>query len=134
MLVVVRRPAILGGADCQTLWHSMYENSSPWPCGGGHAEAVRQAGAWRVLGEIQASEVVAVPASSAVQAVRPLPRPHYAQVAHRRALFASMRSRRASERWRARFSATFVPVPKYISSGVCPSKAACGTRELCSAT
>ena len=58
----------------------------------------------------------------------------YAHVAQRRARFASIRSRRAKERWRARSSGTLAPLPKYISSGVWPWNAECGMVELCCTT
>ena len=48
--------------------------------------------------------------------------------------FASARAWRASCRAASSSSGMLSPVLKYISSGVCPRNAECGSRELCSCT
>jgi hypothetical protein len=45
---------------------------------------------------------------------------------------ASTRARRAAAARDVRFAGTASPVPKYISSGVCPRNAECGSTRLCS--
>jgi hypothetical protein len=56
---------------------------------------------------------------------------HVAQAADRLAL---TRARRAAAARDARSAGTASPVPKYISSGVCPRNAECGSTRLCSST
>src|SRR5262249_13141488 len=53
---------------------------------------------------------------------------------HWRARFTSRRRCRAASRASLSWSGTAFPVPKYISSGVWPANAECGSRELCSLT
>jgi hypothetical protein len=48
--------------------------------------------------------------------------------------FASRRVRRAAAAPVVRLAGTASPVPKYISSGVCPRNAECGSTRLCSST
>ena len=48
--------------------------------------------------------------------------------------FASMRARRAAAARAVRSAGTASPLPKYISSGVCPRNAECGSTRLCSWT
>jgi hypothetical protein len=56
---------------------------------------------------------------------------HVAQNADR---LAAARARRAASACSAKSAATVFPVPKYISSGVCPRNAECGSTWLCSWT
>ena len=56
------------------------------------------------------------------------------QASQSRCLFASRRDCRAASLADASRSGMFTPVPKYISSGVCPWKAECGISRLCEAT
>ena len=56
---------------------------------------------------------------------------HVPQAADR---FASTRARRAAAARDVRSAGTASPVPKYISSGVCPRNAECGSTRLCSCT
>ena len=56
---------------------------------------------------------------------------HVSQNADR---FASRRDRRAAFARDARSAGTASPVPRYISSGVCPRNAECGSTQLCSWT
>jgi hypothetical protein len=56
---------------------------------------------------------------------------HVPQAADR---FASTRVRRAAAARAVRSAGTASPVPKYISSGVCPRNAECGSTRLCSWT
>ena len=55
-------------------------------------------------------------------------------VAHDADRFASTRVRRAAAARDLRSAGTASPVPKYISSGVCPRNAECGSTRLCSST
>ena len=48
--------------------------------------------------------------------------------------FASPRARRAAAALDVRSADTASPVPKYISSGVCPRNAECGSPRVCSST
>ena len=56
------------------------------------------------------------------------------QVAHDADRLASPRVRRAAAARAVRSVGTASPVPKYISSGVCPRNAECGRTRLCSST
>ena len=56
---------------------------------------------------------------------------HVSQDADR---LASTRARRAAAARDVRSAGTASPVPKYISSGVCPRNAECGSTRLCSST
>ena len=56
---------------------------------------------------------------------------HVSQAADR---LASTRARRAAAARDVRSAGTASPVPKYISSGVCPRNAECGSTRLCSST
>jgi hypothetical protein len=56
---------------------------------------------------------------------------HVPQAADR---LASTRARRAAAARDLRSAGTAFPVPKYISSGVCPRNAECGSTRLCSST
>ncbi len=58
----------------------------------------------------------------------------HAHTAHCRARFSSIRRTRASARASASWSGMSSPLPKYISSGVCPLKAEWGMTLLCSST
>jgi hypothetical protein len=55
-------------------------------------------------------------------------------VAHDADRFASTRARRTAAARDVRSAGTVSPVPKYISSGVCPRNAECGSTRLCSST
>src|SRR5712692_2498133 len=55
-------------------------------------------------------------------------------VSHDADRFASPRVRRAAAARDLRSAGTASPVPKYISSGVCPRNAECGSTRLCSST
>ena len=55
-------------------------------------------------------------------------------VAHDADRLASTRVRRAAAARDLRSAGTASPVPKYISSGVCPQNAECGSTRLCSST
>jgi hypothetical protein len=55
-------------------------------------------------------------------------------VAHDADRLASLRIRRAAAARVVRSVGTASPVPKYISSGVCPRNAECGSTRLCSST
>ena len=55
-------------------------------------------------------------------------------VSHNADRFASPRARRAVAALDVRSADTASPVPKYISSGVCPRNAECGSTRLCSST
>jgi len=55
-------------------------------------------------------------------------------VAHDADRFALTRARRAAAARDVRSAGTASSVPKYISSGVCPRNAECGSTRLCSAT
>jgi hypothetical protein len=55
-------------------------------------------------------------------------------VSHDADRFASRHIRRAAAARDARSAGTAFPVPKYISSGVCPRNAECGSTRLCSST
>jgi hypothetical protein len=55
-------------------------------------------------------------------------------VSHDADRFASTRLRRAAAARDVRSAGTASPVPKYISSGVCPRNAECGSTRLCSST
>jgi hypothetical protein len=57
-----------------------------------------------------------------------------AQLSHDADRLASIRVRRAAAARDARSAGTASPVPKYISSGVCPRNAECGSTRLCSST
>ena len=56
------------------------------------------------------------------------------QVAHDADRLASTRARRAAVARDVRSAGIASPVPKYISSGVCPRNAECGSTRLCSST
>ena len=56
---------------------------------------------------------------------------HVTQAADR---LAFTRARRAAAARDVRSAGTVSPVPKYISSGVCPRNAECGSTRLCSWT
>ena len=60
--------------------------------------------------------------------------PRQPHAAHRRTRFASSLASRASWRAASNLPGICSPPPMYISSGVCPLNAECGTRSLCSAT
>ena len=55
-------------------------------------------------------------------------------VAHDADRLASTRARRAAAARDVRSAGIASPVPKYISSGVCPRNAECGSTRLCSST
>ena len=55
-------------------------------------------------------------------------------VSHDADRLASTRARRAAAARDVRSAGTASPVPKYISSGVCPRNAECGSTRLCSST
>jgi hypothetical protein len=107
--------------------HALDSESDPGdaPPMGGHRSEVQPRSAW--------GDPCATPCWKPVNGRRyaALRDGHAVQDADR---FPFMRARRAAAAGDASSAGTAAPVPKYISSGVCPRNAECGSTWLCSWT
>jgi hypothetical protein len=127
----------------RTFWNFVHEFSS---CRGRH-ERQREGGAAPKHGAVRSTHVTAHAARPrhSVQTHEPAGSSwspvgdhaaaamdgHFPQATDR---FASMRPWRAPAARAVSFAGTVSPLPKYISSGVCPRNAECGSTVLCSWT